>query len=179
MFLKSEIERLYKLGVFTDKEYEEFMKVGFNDKGELNPCVLPKDADLKYNLKFDPRNFNVLDVLKQSVPWMGAEGDFPELFGKYGCPYYGIYDGWDWWTLKNLTEGAIVHGKKPIETATELEIWKMIALSSIYWYHCYSDWHDREQKLAHDWEMCYHKVNGDFDHFNLDKETLDKIQPPW
>lgn len=93
MFLKSEIKRLYKLGVFTNDEYEKFMETGFNDNGELNPCVLPDKTELKYCLKFNPDDFDLVDVVEASTPWLGADYDFPELFGKYGYTVAGLCDG--------------------------------------------------------------------------------------
>ena len=173
---KARIEKLHKNGVITDEEYDNLVDIGFDDNGKLKPGVYKGDITTRYCLGFEPGKENLIEAVKNSEPWLGAESDYPELFGTYGMGVYGICDYWRWWTLDNLTEVAIKHGKKPLESATELELWKMLALSNLYWYTNYSEWHDEAEKRAHDWEMCYHKANGDFDGFNLDKEVLDKIK---
>lgn len=138
---KKRVEKLHDKGVISDEEYADILRCGFNDKGRVNPGVRPALLGTKYALGLDPNNINLLEEVRHLTPWLGADTDIPELFGKYGVTYCGICDGWRWFTPDNLTEWAIANGKKPLESATELELWQMLALSSLYWYNSYREWY--------------------------------------
>ena len=140
---KAEVDRLHKVGVYSDDEYNSIMKsMDVNEKGELIG-VVPNGIWTLYSLKFDLKKQSLVDIVKDSTPWLGADSDFPELFGKYGYTISGIYDGWDWFTQDSITDYAMNHGHKPIEEATELELWKMLALTNTYWYNSYKEWYDK------------------------------------
>jgi hypothetical protein len=109
-------------------------------------------------------NKDARELLEESVPWQGAETDMPDLFGKYGYGLYGICDGFKW--------------KNELENASELEIWKMIALSNMYWFRKYKKF----LELA---EIKSSKLDGFIGHcereyFGYDKDgytykTIEKI----
>lgn len=76
---------------------------------------------------------DLIEFLKTNVmPPLVAES-IDEVFRKYGMVTTGVADGWYWFTKDNITEVAIKHGHRPIEEASETEIWKMIALCERYW----------------------------------------------
>lgn len=118
--------------------------------------IVPNKARLIYNLKFNPENYNLIELVINSTPWLGADHDYPELFGKYGYTFTGIGDGFRWFrkdpntklTYKQiaLNDTAIAHGYKAIDDATELELWKMLALSERYFGRFYSECYDIERK---------------------------------
>lgn len=59
-------------------------------------------------------NTSALDLLKKTVPPIDAESRHP-LFRKYGYMTCGICDVWRW--------------RRNVDTATESELWQMIALA--------------------------------------------------
>lgn len=128
----NEVNRLHEIGVYTDEMYNKIMN-SMSDcgTGQLIGFV-PTMADIIYSLKFDPDNFNLIEVVKESTPWLGADNDYPELFGKYGYTYCGICDGFRW--------------KDSINEATELELWMMLALSERYWGNRYRELFHKEEK---------------------------------
>ena len=70
-----------------------------------------------------------MELLKRfCVPPLGAEYNFPDLFGKYGrpCTIAGAYCGWYW-------------AEDKLAKAEEVELWKMIAIASLYWEKFYED----------------------------------------
>ena len=90
----------------------------------------------------DPRHFLITHV----GPPLGAESIDP-IFNTYGMTISGICDGWWWFTKDNITEHAKQHGHKPIEEATEVEIWRMIAICSRYWEAEYTEWYHKSDKI--------------------------------
>lgn len=145
---KCRVEKLHKQGVITDEEYNSLMEIGFDEDGYLKQGVYKGgyDLDIRYNLGFKPYQINLLEAVKESSPWLGAENSFPSLFGRYGFTYCGICDGWRWLTKDNITSSAARHGKKPLEMASELELWQMLALSNIYYNRYHSELCDKAEK---------------------------------
>ena len=140
--LKKEVDRLYNVGVYSEEEYNSIMKfMHVNEKGELIGVIPNGIMSTLYSLKFDLKKQSLVDIVKDSSPWLGADYDFPELFGKYGYTITGICDGWNWFTQDKITDHARNNGYKPIEEATELELWKMLALSNTYLYNEYKEWY--------------------------------------
>ena len=73
-------------------------------------------------------------VKKYAVPPLGGEEIF-EVISKYGHSFFGICDGFKWDNL---------------DTLTELDAWKIIAFSSIYWKAKYEKWfRDEQEKNKH------------------------------
>lgn len=164
---KKEIDRLHKNGVYSDEMYEAIMSsMKESDDGQMIGFV-PGKASLIYNLKFNPDNYNLVDLVVHSTPWLGADNDYPELFGKYGYTFCGIGDGFRWYRVDPNTEftyyqqaihdKALEIGKLPIDYATETELWKMLALSNTYWLNNYKEWLDKEEKKNYELRM---KLDG-------------------
>lgn len=73
----------------------------------------------------------LIDLLKESAPELGSEFEYPDLFGKYGHTESGISQGWIW-------------HDNALKEVTELEVWKMIAISEKYWREVYERRYERE-----------------------------------
>lgn len=69
-------------------------------------------------------------VEKFCVPPLGAENIF-DVFGKYGYTMFGVCEGFIW--------------KDELKCVSELDAWKMIALSSIYWEAFYKELYERKE----------------------------------
>jgi hypothetical protein len=86
------------------------------------------------------------------------------LFGKYGYGLYGICDGFNW--------------TDELENASKLEIWKMIALSNMYWYKKYKKWlrssEIKSNKLDGFIGHCEREYFG-YDEKGYTPKTIDKI----
>lgn len=134
---RKKVERLHKAGIYSDKMYNEIISSTFSDSNNPDKLIgfLPNMAYTIYNLEFDPSSYSLVGLVEKTVPWLGADDDFPELFGKYGYTYCGISDGFNWFKKDTITKCALEHGHKPLEEASELEMWKMIALSYMYWHN--------------------------------------------
>lgn len=137
---KAKLDRLFKEGVLTKEEYDSFFKTMREIEGGRLIGIMPSgNASHKYNLNGDLLHGNLLEFLKTRVtPPMEAE-DMDKTFGKYGMMVCGVCEYWYWFTKDNITEYALSHGRRPIEEATELELWKMIAICERYWKEFYSE----------------------------------------
>lgn len=142
---KSKLDRLLKEGILSKEEYDSFFETMHeNEKGELIGFVPNGNANHKYKLEGNLLHGNLLEFLKTKVTPPYEAEDMDETFKKYGMMICGIGDFWHWFTKDNITEYALNNGHKPIEEATELEIWKMIAICERYWHIFYSDcYHDK------------------------------------
>ena len=69
-------------------------------------------------------------VKKFCVPPLGAETIF-DVFGKYGYTICGICEGFRW--------------KDELKNVSELDAWKMIALSCLYWEAFYKELCERKE----------------------------------
>lgn len=106
------------------------------------------------NIPTAPTFDNLVDyILHHCTPWPGAETAH-SLFSTYGYNYYGIGDGYSWFTTRTglplyqgtaITDLARAHGHKPLEEATEAELWQLIAMCSTYWLRKYQEWHEENQ----------------------------------
>lgn len=144
--LKKEVDRLYKTGVYSEEEYESILgRMSENNNGELLGGV-PDGCSLKYSLKFDLKTKPLVDIVADCSPWLGADHDFPELFGKYGYTYCGICDGFEFFRTGTINDIAKEHGYKPLDEATDVELWKMLALSNTYWLNSYREWYYKKTK---------------------------------
>lgn len=141
---KKKLDELLKNGVLTKDEYDSFFKtMGENEKGEMIGIMPHGNAAHKYHLEGDLLHGDLLEFLKTKVTPPYEAEDMDETFKKYGTMICGICDYWHWFTKDNITEYALNNGRRPIEEATELEIWKMIAICERYWRvfydNCYHD----------------------------------------
>lgn len=136
---KSKLDRLYKEDILTENEYLSFFKtMHVNEKDEMMGMIPDSNASYKYYFDGDLLGGNLVDFLKTRVtPPLGAE-NMDDVFAKYGMTVCGICDYWYWFTKDNITEYALNNGRKPIEEASELELWKMIAICERYWEIFYS-----------------------------------------
>ena len=89
-----------------------------------------REEIIKSYALMSPKDF----FLKECTPWLGADSDL-ELFKKYGFTYGGICDGFHFYTDK-------------LQEAPEIDLWKMLALSAMYWEKSYSRWLDREEERS-------------------------------
>ena len=140
------LNRLLDEGVLTQEEYDSFFDtMHVNENGQLVGIVQTKNpATHKYNLEGDLLNGDLVEFVKTKITPPYEAEDMDEVFKTYGVMVTGIADYWHWFTRDNITEYALSHGHKPIEEASELELWKMIAICERYWEVFYSDcYHDR------------------------------------
>ena len=99
---------IYKDGLTFSKEYvNETFVMGSADEELAKRTKICGDESI----------FEFLD--KYCVPPLGAES-INDIFSKYGKTITGICDGYYW-------------DKDKLKDITEVEFWKIIALSNIYW----------------------------------------------
>lgn len=141
---KKKLDELLDNGVLTKDEYDLFFKtMGENEKGEMIGVMPNGEVSYKYHLEGDLLNGNLLEFLKTKVNVPYEAEDMDETFGKYGMMICGVCDYWRWFTKDNITANALVDGYRPVEEATELELWKMIAICERYWRVFYKNlYHD-------------------------------------
>ena len=139
------LERLKNLreqGIFNEEELPHVDRIikEFH-LGEKN-IGIPDVIKFKYYLGFDITYVTGEKLLKQLIdhcsPPPGIES-FNDLFKKYGMTSYGLKDEWHWFREDTLTIAMTKKGLAPIESATELECWQMLALSAFYWQKYYEE----------------------------------------
>lgn len=133
---KQELDDLLKKGVFTQDEYNEFFKTlsVVDEKGRMTG-LMPHNQNIlnKYYFNGDLIGGSLIEfIVSQITPPLGCSG-IDEVFAIYGYEYYGIADGYCWITENTITDAMRQHGLKPLEEASEVELWKIIAISSRYW----------------------------------------------
>lgn len=134
---KKYFDELLKNGVLTQEEYNDvFTKMRLHEDGCLIGVVPKEYYIIKYNLEGDMLQGNLTDFVKNHInPPYEFERTYP--FSKYGIMICGIGDYWKWFTKDNINSNAINYGYRPIEEATEKELWQMIGMSSRYWHIMY------------------------------------------
>ena len=140
---KREIDRLYDIGVINEDLYQNIRSSMEPNRGGYMIGVVPSYLDMIYHLKFDPREADLKSLVLNSIPWAGAIYDCPDLFGKYYIE--GNYSG-IWLTDKNITEQAKNNGYKSLDSATELELLRMLFLINTYWMNFYKERVDEYRK---------------------------------
>ena len=130
---KDKIDKLVEQNIISQSEKEKIYSLMTpNSDGQLIGIVDGK-IDFKYYIGGDIFNDDLCDfVIHHCVPKLGMEY-IDETFNIYGYTYSGISDGWKWFRRDKITQYAIDRGHKPIEDATNEELWKMLAMSSMYW----------------------------------------------
>lgn len=141
---KKKLDELLNNGVLTKDEYDLFFKtMRENEKGEMIGVMPNGEVSHKYHLEGDLLNGNLLEFLKTKVTVPYEAEDMDETFDKYGMMICGVCDYWRWFTKDNISANALVDGYRPVEEATELELWKMIAICERYWRVFYKNlYHD-------------------------------------
>ena len=109
---KSNLDFLLSHKDLTKEQYEEFLK------------CMTVDGDISNLLNF---------VINEIDPPRWIEY-VDETFETYGYMYYGDYTRWVWFRSDTISDEIRKYGNKPIEEASELELWKMIAISSRHSY---------------------------------------------
>lgn len=113
---------IYKDGLTFSKEY-------------VNEPFLMGSADTEFakttKICGDESAFEFLD--KYCVPPLGAES-INTMFSKYGKTIGGIGDDYFW-------------NKDKLKDITEVEFWKMVALTNIYWCKKYKEWYIDQKGL--------------------------------
>lgn len=144
MYIK-DLQQCLNKGMISQKEYDEiFKKMSISPDGNQLIGGIPKTKGvIKYYLEGDMSDNSLLEFLttRITVPY-GAE-DIDPLFRTYGVMVCGICDYWSWFTKDNITPHAISCGHKPIEYASDKELWKMIAICSRYYEVFYEREYDR------------------------------------
>lgn len=143
---KKYFDELLKAGILTQEEYNDvFTKMRLSEDGDLFGVVPQTDYMIKYNLEGDMLNGDLRDFVKRHIvpPYEFAN---VKPFSRYGILYTGIGDGWHWFTKDNISQRAHLMGYRPIEEATEEELWKMIAMASRFWEVSYKRWYYEEQE---------------------------------
>ena len=139
------LEKLKSLrneGIFNKDELVQVDRI-INEfsLGEKN-IGIPDIIKFKYYLGFDVSYVTNEELLRELIehcsPPPGIE-NFNELFRKYGMTSYGLEDKWVWFREESLTIALSKKGFAPIESASEMECWKMIALSAFYWQRFYEE----------------------------------------
>lgn len=146
MYIK-DLKDCLRNGAITQQEYDEiFEYMSIHEDGEQLIGVIPNTKGMiKFNLDGDMTDGSLIDFLKTRItpPYEATRID--PLFTKYGMMVCGIGDYWHWFTKNNITQYALDNGHKPIEEATEEELWKMIAICSRYWQVFYQRLYNREK----------------------------------
>lgn len=143
---KKYFDELLKAGVLTQEEYNDvFTKMRLSEDGTLFGVVPQTNYIIKYKLEGDMLNGDLRDFVKRHIvpPYEFVN---VEPFSKYGILYTGIGDRWDWFTKGNISQRGYAVGYRPIEEATEEELWKMIAMASRFWEVSYRRWYYEEQE---------------------------------
>lgn len=135
---KETLDGLLKRGVLTHEEHAQFFKsMHENGYGQLVGCMPGGVAQRKYDYDGNLLDGSLLEfVLSEVVPPLGVES-YNKTFKTYGYTYGGISEGWMWYRQHNITDELRRYGYKPIEEATEAELWEMIAIASRYWFVFY------------------------------------------
>lgn len=145
---KDKFDELVKKGIISDTENSKiYAQMRPNSDGQF---IGVSDAaiDYKYYTEEDIFNETLCDyVISHCVPQLGMEY-IDDTFKTYGITYSGICDGWSWFREANITQHAIEKGHKPIEQATNEELWKMLAMSSMYWEGQYKEWYKQSEKKS-------------------------------
>lgn len=142
---KNKLDDLLKRQVLTQDEYDKFFEsMSENEDGKMIGVVPSDKCVRKY--EFDGNLFEdslSSFILKEVIPPLGAE-DYDDVFKVYGYSYFGICDGYHWFTESEISEEQRECGYKPIEEASETELWKIIAICSRYWESQYKEWEEHK-----------------------------------
>lgn len=137
---KKKLDNLLKRQVLTRDEYDKFFEsMDENEDGQMTGRVPSDKCVRKYEFDGDLFEDSLSNfVLKEVVPPLGAE-NYDDAFKVYGYSYFGISDGYHWFTESEISKEQRERGYKPIEEASETELWKIIAICSRYWESFYKE----------------------------------------
>lgn len=142
---KDKMDNLLERGVLTQDEYYKFFEcMEENNEGKMIGVVPSEKFHYKYDFDGDLLDGSLVDfILNEITVPLGAE-EIDSIFKIYGYSYYGICDGYKWFTKSEITKTQIDQGYKPIENASELELWKIIGICSRYWEVQYKEWYEHK-----------------------------------
>ena len=145
---KDKFDKLVEKGIISQSEKEKvYSQMKPNSEGQFTGLSDGK-INYKYYIGGDIFNDNLCDfVVKHCVPQLGMEY-IDETFKTYGMTYSGICDGWEWFRKDKITQYAIDKGHKPIEDASNEELWKLLAMSAMYWEENYKEWHHKAEEKS-------------------------------
>lgn len=120
----------------------------------------------------------LLQKVRNCTPWLGAESDYPDLFGKYGMGVYGICEGWYWFEENKISNYARECGHLPLTDASDNELLTMWALADNYWLNKYQEWSLLYKKKCDKLNMfigeCERRYFG-YDEDGYTDKTIDRI----
>lgn len=139
------LERLKELkdaGVFNEDEMIHVNRIikefPLGEKNIGIPDVIRFKYYLGFNASYATNEELLKQLLKHCSPPPGIE-NYNDLFKKYGQTDYGLETSWRWYSKNTLTLAMAEKGYEPVERATELECWQMLALSAFYWQRFYEE----------------------------------------
>lgn len=145
---KDKFDKLVEKGVISQSEKEKIYNQMQPNTDGIFTGLSDNKINYKYCIEGDIFNENLCDfVIHHCTPPLGME-NIDDTFKKYGMTYSGICDGWSWFRKENITQYAINEGYRPIEEATKEELWKMLAMSSMYWEGNYKEWNKKAEKKS-------------------------------
>lgn len=121
---------------------------------------------------------DILNKVRRCTPNFGWEHEFPELFGKYGTEYHGVYEGWYWFTEDNITDIARSHGRRPLTDASDVELLTMWAMADSYWLGQYREWLKRAEKKSSKLDMFIGECERRYFSYDEDgytDKTIDRV----
>jgi hypothetical protein len=145
---KDKFDKLVDKNIISQSEKEKiYSQMKPNSEGRFTGLSDGK-INYKYYVGGDIFNDKLCDfVVKHCVPQLGMEY-IDDTFKTYGMTYTGICDGWEWFRKDKIPQYAIDKGHKPIEEATNEELWKMLAMSSMYWEGNYEEWYEQSKRKS-------------------------------
>ena len=172
---KDKFDKLVEQNIISQSEKEKvYSLMTPNSDGQLIGIADGK-IDFKYYVSGDIFSDELCDfVIHHCTPKLGMEY-IDETFNTYGYTYSGIGDGWEWFRRDKITQYAIDRGHKPIEDATNEELWKMLAMSSIYWEGKYKEWYDRAESKSSILDRFIGKCESKYFGYDADGYTKNTI----
>ena len=142
---KDKLDNLLERGVLSQDEYDKFFESMYEDnKGQMIGVVPSERFRFKYDFNGDLLDGSLLDfVMNEITVPLGAE-EIDPIFKTYGYSYFGICDGYKWFTKTEITKEQIKNGHKPIEKADILDLWKIVGICSRYWESRYKEWYEHK-----------------------------------
>lgn len=145
---KDRFDELVERGIISESEKEKICSQMHQNADGQFIGISDGKINYKYYIGEDIFNDNLCDfVIKHCVPQLGMEY-IDDTFKTYGMTYSGICDGWDWFRKDKMTQYALDNGHKPIEDASDTELWKMLAMSAMYWEGNYKEWYNKSEEKS-------------------------------
>ncbi len=142
---KDKLDNLLERGVLSRDEYDKFFESMYEDNnGQMLGVVPSEKFRYKYNFDGNLLDGSLVDFILNEITVPLEAEEIDPIFKIYGYSYYGICDGYKWFTKAEITKMQMDQGYKPIENASELELWKIIGICSRYWEVQYKEWYEHK-----------------------------------